>query len=240
MIRPDLISNSIRGNELATATLRVDIIADLICPWCYLGKRRLDAALRAVQGPSVLRWLPYQLNPAMPDSGMGFEEYLESRFGSRAAVQPGLDKLTAQGLDDGIRFRFDLIKRVPNTLAAHRLLSHAGTESAGVANVAEELFRGFFEEGLDIGRDDVLIDVGTRHGLTRSNIAHCLQDDALRLHLQEQAAEMRRGGVSGVPDFVINDRVFVIGAQPAPVLVDAFDRAMFGERSDQPVSDILH
>lgn len=240
MMHPDLISNSTRSNAIATATLRVDMIADLVCPWCYLGKRRLDAALNAVHGPRVLRWLPYQINPAIPDSGMVFEEYLSSKFGNPAAIQPRLDSLTAEGAAEGIRFRFDLIRRVPNTLAAHRLLSHAGTEGADVASVTEGLLSGFFEEGLDIGRHDVLMDIGSNHGLKRPDIARCLQDDALRLHLQEQEAEVRRGGVSGVPNFLINDRLFVIGAQPTPVLVDAFDRAMFGEDSDQPVSDSLH
>jgi len=240
MIHQQPGSSSNHSDSVATATLRVDIIADLICPWCYLGKRRLDVALDSVHGPSTLQWIPYQLNPSMPLEGMGFDEYLISKFGDPAKVQPGLDGLMAQGIEQAIRFRFDLIKRVPNTLSAHRLLSHAQAEGANVASVAEGLLSGFFEEGLDIGRHDVLLDIGSNHGLQRSGIARCLQDDALRLHLQEQEAEVRRGGVSGVPNFLINGRLFVIGAQPAPVLVEAFDRAMFGDDSEQPVSGSLH
>ena len=240
MIHPDLISNSAHRDAVATATLRVDMIADLICPWCYLGKRRLDAAFHAVHGPSVFRWLPYQLNPGMPDGGMGFEEYLASKFGDPASVQPGLDELTRQGNEEGIRFRFDLIRRVPKTLDAHCLLAHAAEQGADVSKIVESILSSFFEEGLDIGQRDVLLGIGNDHGLERLPLIRSLDDSALRDKVLKQEKEVRRGGVSGVPGFLINDRLFVIGAQPTTVLVDAFGRAMFGEDSDRPVSDSVH
>ena len=227
-------------DAIATGTLRVDMIADLICPWCYLGKRRLDSALSAVRGPSALRWLPFQLNPDMPAAGLGFEEYLASKFGDPAKVQPGLDELTRAGLTEGIRFRFDLMKRVPNTLNAHRLMKFAESEGAGTAAIAEGIFSSFFEEGQDIADREVLIEVGGNNGLERLGVVRALDDTHARDRVLDQEAEVRRSGVSGVPNFLINDRLLVIGAQPTGVLVDAFDRAMFGEESDQPVSDSLH
>ena len=240
MIHPDLISNSAHRDAVATATLRVDMIADLVCPWCFLGKRRLDAALNAVHGPSVFRWLPYQLNPDMPGEGMVFDEYLASKFGDPASVQPGLDELTRQGKEEGIRFRFDLIKRIPKTLDAHRLLAYAAEQGADVAKVADSVLSSFVEEGLDVGDREVLLSIGNDHGLQRLGLIRALEDDALRDKVLKQEAEVRRGGVSGVPNFLINDRLCVIGAQSTAVLVDAFDRAMFGDESEQPVSDSVH
>ncbi len=240
MFRSDITDIRPSRESVATATLRVGMIADLVCPWCYLGKRRLDAALGAVRGPSTLRWLPFQLNPDMPSAGMGFEEYLASKFGDPAKVQPALDELTRAGLGEGIRFRFDLMKRVPNTLDAHRVMQLAEEEGASAAGVAEGLFSGFFEEGRDIGEREVLVQIAGNHGLERDGVLRALDDDKARDRVLDREAEVRRSGVTGVPDFLINDRLFVIGAQPTDVLVDAFDRAMFGEDSDQPVSGSLH
>ena len=240
MYQRDLTGIPKRRDTVATATLRVDVIADLVCPWCYMGKRRLDAALGAVHGPSRLRWLPFQLNPDMPAGGMGFEEYLVSKFGDPARVQPGLDELTRSGLEEGIRFRFDLMKRVPNTLDAHRLLQHAVREGASTAVVAEDLLSSFFEEGLDIADRDVLVELGGNHGLSRGSVVRALEDDRGRSQVLEKEAEVRRGGVTGVPNFLVNDRLFVVGAQPTEVLVDAFDRAMFGDESELPLSGSLH
>lgn len=240
-----MISNAITqvstgARQLAMGTLRVDVIADLVCPWCFMGKRRLDTALAAVHGPRQLRFLPYQLNPGMPADGMGFEEYLASKFGDPAVVQPGLDDLAAKGRDDGIGFRFDLIRRVPNTMNAHRLMALAAEQGADTAFLAEDLMRSFFEEGLDIGDRDVLVDIAGGSGLGRSAVLQTLEDDRTRNRVHEQESELRRGGVSGVPDFLVNERLMVLGAQPVSVLVDAFDRAMFGDESDQPLEGSLH
>ena len=107
------------------ATLQVDVIADLVCPWSYLGKKRLDEALVAVHGPSNVTWFPFQINPAMPESGMPFEEYLATKFGDPDLLQPAIDQLVAAGAEQGIEFRFDRITHVPNTLNAHRLMNLA-------------------------------------------------------------------------------------------------------------------
>lgn len=240
MINPNVARISGKDDAASPAMLQVDIIADLICPWCYLGKRRLDDALLAVHGPSVVSWYPFQLNPTMPEAGMGFDEYLAARFGDPETLQPALAQLTAAGAAEGINFRFDRITHVPNSLNAHRVMKLAETDGISASGLAENLLRGFFEEGMDISQRDVLLDVGSRSGLSETSIIRVLDDDTTRQTVLSQEAQVRRSGVTGVPDFLINKRLFVIGAQSTANLVNVFDRAMFGEESDLPVSATVH
>jgi len=240
MINPNVARISGKDDAVSPAMLQVDIIADLICPWCYLGKRRLDDALMAVHGPSVVSWYPFQLNPTMPEAGMGFDEYLAARFGDPETLQPALAQLTAAGAAEGINFRFDRITHVPNSLNAHRVMKLAETDGISASGLAENLLRGFFEEGMDISQRDVLLDVGSRSGLSETSIIRVLDDDTTRQTVLSQEAQVRRSGVTGVPDFLINKRLFVIGAQSTANLVNVFDRAMFGEESDLPVSATVH
>lgn len=222
------------------AVLQVDIIADLVCPWCYLGKRRLDDALLAVGGPSTVSWYPFQLNPAMPLAGMDIEEYLVSKFGNPDELKPALDKLTEVGNSEGINFNFDKVSRIPNTLNAHRVMKLAETEQVSTSDLAEEILKGFFESGLDIGDRDVLSELAMRHGLEYKNISNTLDNDLSRKSVLSQEAQVRQGGVSGVPNFLVNRRLFLVGAQNTVALVNAFDRAMFGEISESLVSPTVH
>ena len=240
MINPNVAKISGKDDAASPAMLQVDIIADLVCPWCYLGKRRLDDALLAVHGPSVVSWYPFQLNPAMPEAGMGFSEYLAARFGDPETLQPALAHLTAAGAAEGIRFRFDRITHIPNTLNAHRVMKLAEREGINASGLAEDILRGFFEDGLDISKRDVLVDIGDRSGLSSTSINRTLDDEASRQSVLSQEAQVRRSGVTGVPDFLINKRLFVIGAQSTESLVNVFDRAMFGEESALPVSATVH
>lgn len=222
------------------ATLEVDMIADLVCPWCYLGKRRLDDALSAVHGPTMLTWHPFQLNPEMPESGMALDEYLARKFGDPEALQPALAELVAAGKAEGIDFRFDRMKRVPNTLNAHRLMRLSETEGASASELAGHLLKGFFEDGLDISERDVLVEMGGRSGLTPATVNRTLDDDVTRRIVLSQEAQVRKGGVTGVPDFLINKRLFVVGAQSTESLVAVFDRAMFGWQGEQPEAPVCH
>jgi len=240
MISPGLTTLLDRENAGSPATLQVDVIADLICPWCYLGKRRLDDALSAVHGPSLVSWYPFQINPAMPSSGMSLDEYLDKRFGSAEKLRPALDELTLIGKAEGINFNFDKLERIPNTLDAHRLMKLAETEALSTSDLAENILRGFFESGLDIADRDVLIDIGGDSGLSPKMIGEMLDNDLSRRVVLSQEAQVRQSGVTGVPDFLINKRLFAVGAQSTESLVNIFDRAMFGEESDLPVSPIVH
>ncbi len=240
MISPGLTSILDSENAASPATLQVDVIADLICPWCYLGKRRLDDALLAVRGPSQVNWYPFQINPAMPAAGMPLDEYLEKRFGSAEKIQPAMDELTQIGKDEGVKFSFDKLERVPNSLDAHRLMKLAETEEVSSSDLAERILREFFENGLDIADRDVLLDIGGGSGLSPTEINKALDNDLSRRAVLSQEAHVRQSGVTGVPDFLVNKRLFAVGALRTEHLVTIFDRAMFGEESDLPVSPIVH
>lgn len=240
MSNTGLINKSASDAKARPAALQVDVIADLICPWSYLGKRRLDDALAAVHGPSVVTWYPFQINPTMPTAGQPFEEYLRSKFGDPAKLEPALAELTAAGKSEGLEFRFDKLTVVPNTLNAHRLMKLAEQKQLDTSLLAENIFRGFFHDGLDIADRDVLVEIGGRSNLQPADIHDTLDDDLSRQVVMSQEAQVRQSGVTGVPDFLVNKRLFVVGAQSTASLVTVFDRVMFGEESDLVVSATVH
>ena len=222
------------------AALHVEVIADLVCPFCYIGKRRLDQAMQAVQGPSDISWYPYQLNPDMPEAGMSLHDYLSMRFGSPANVEPILEQLAADALEENIDFRFDRIEHVPNTLRAHQLLYLAETRHHDQSALAEELMTAFFRRGEDIGDPEILVEIGGRHGLLPDDIKRVIEDGSARQIVLSREAQVRSSGIAGVPGFLLNRRLLVIGAQDTDALVNAFDRAMFGEGNDAIISPALH
>jgi len=223
-----------------TAALHVEVIADLVCPFCYLGKRRLDHAMEAVQGPSDVNWVPYQLNPDMPENGLPLDEYLLTRFGNPAYIEPALEQLTNEGRLEDINFRFDRVSQVPNTLRAHRLMYLAESEGVDQTALAEELMKAFFERGEDIGNKEILIELGGRHGIAARDAEKIIDDEAAKQIVLSREAQVRSSGIAGVPGYLLNRRLLVIGAQDTDALVNAFDRAMFGEGNDSIVSPALH
>jgi predicted DsbA family dithiol-disulfide isomerase len=228
-----------RVEPQAAAALRIDVFADFVCPWSFIGQHRLDEALASVFGPVQVSWHPFQLNPDMPDEGMALEEYLRVKFGDPENLQPALDQLTRLGASEGLDLRFDRIERVPSTRPAHGLMKLAETEGCQ-ADLAEHLYRAFFTEGEDLGRRDVLVEIARRVGLPRDATERQLDDQRVDRIVLAEETEARKAGVKGVPDFMINKRLFVVGAQSQATLLAAFDRAMFGEDSDRPVSGTVH
>ena len=222
------------------ATLRVDVIADLVCPWCYIGKRRLDRALGAVYGPAAVTWYPYQLNPDMPEDGMTLDDYLSSRFANSSAIEPALDELRKAGAAEGIKFDFSRIRRVPNTLPAHKLMYLAQSKGVDPNALAETLMSRFFEYGQDISDAEVLAGAGQLHGLSASDVRNVLEDDAVTQIVLSQEKQMRGSGVAGVPAFLVNQQLFVSGAHDTDVLVSMFDRAMFGASELDDEEAVLH
>lgn len=219
-------------DPVALATLQVDVIADFICPWCFLGKRRLDRALTAVFGPRRVRWFPFELNPEMPVEGLPLERYLSSRFGSMETVMPGLQLLRQLGREEGVAFDFDAIERVPNTFKAHQLLYHAASAGRDAGTIADDLMSAFFERGENIGDPEVLEAAGVRHGIETAELRRVLSDSGSEQVVRGQQAQIRRGGITGVPAFLVNQQMLVSGAQSAEALVGVFDKAVFGD--EQP------
>lgn len=224
----------------SNAALHVEVIADFVCPFCFIGKRRFDEALKAVQGPSDVSWYPYQLNPEIPPEGQPFDMFLTRRFGSPANVEPVLKQLTAEGKMAGIDFRFDKLRYVPNTVRVHQVMQLAETLGLDQSALAEDLMSAFFEQGRNIGDKGELIDIAQAHGISADAVNKVIDSDQVRQLVLTREGQVRSTGMVGVPGFLVNRRLLVVGAQPTDVIVNAFDRAMFGEVTDALESPLLN
>ncbi|MGM0583359.1 MAG: DsbA family oxidoreductase [Pseudomonadota bacterium] len=191
---------------------RLDILSDPICPWCYIGKAKLEQALADQPDPVFdIEWKPFQLNPDMPPEGMDRESYLEMKFGEDGA-QKVYDRIAAAAREAGLEVDFARIKRTPNTLNAHRLLRWARIEKAQNA-VNDGLFRRYFVEGEDISDPDVLTATAAQAGMDADLVSRLLASDADVEEVRQEDASAREMGVSGVPTFLIGGRYVVQGAQ---------------------------
>jgi len=201
-------------------TLLIEIASDVICPWCYIGKRRLEKALESLKGEVEARveWLPFQLNPDMPPGGVARADYRRAKFGS---VEKGraLDARVAQeGAGEGIVFAFDRMQRTPNTVAAHRLVDLAQKRGKGNA-VVDALFRAYFEEARDIG-DPAVLD-----GIARDAGVNGWPADTDTREVMEKEERVRDLGISGVPTFIFNRESGLSGAYPPEMLAQAIREA---------------
>jgi len=202
--------------------LTIDVISDVICPWCFVGKRRLEKALG--DRPAVVRWHPFELNPDMPREGAELKPYYTEKFGSWKKAEELQAHVAAAGRDEGIAFQFDRVARIPNTLNAHRLIHLAGQRDAQDA-VVEALFRAYFLDGRDLTDPATLADIAAEAGLDRAEMADLLAGDAGLEVVRTEEDQVRRAGVSGVPLFIINSRVALSGAQPPRFFQQAFEQA---------------
>jgi predicted DsbA family dithiol-disulfide isomerase len=202
--------------------LTVDVYSDVICPWCYVGKRRLERALKAWDGvPVNIRWRPFQLNPTMPRNGMDRRRYLDTKFGSPAAAQAIYDQVSTAGADEGIPFAFARIARTPNTFAAHRLIWLAGHHGKQ-DEMVELLFRQYFLEGGDVGSIETLSLAAAQAGLDQAATETFLTGDEGVGEVKAEEAAGHRLGIRGVPYFVFNGANALSGAQPSEQLLVAF------------------
>lgn len=207
--------------------LSVDVISDVICPWCFIGKRRLEKAVAALDGPHRVRvrWLPFQLNPTMPKEGISRKEYRTAKFGSWERSQELDAKVVAVGEMEGIHFAFDRIERTPNTLDAHRLIWLADKERVQDA-VVEGLFRAYFTDGHDISNRQTLIDVAAQAGLDRHQAEAVLDGDDGLEAIKEAGELAWRFRVEGVPFFIIDSNLMLSGAQQPDAFLEAFTQAL--------------
>lgn len=205
----------------------VDVVSDVICPWCYIGKRRLERAIAAMEGQHEIKvhWHPFQLNPTMPKDGISRKEYRVRKFGSWERSLELDTKVITVGQAEGILFSFDKIGRTPSTVDAHRLIWLADQHGCQDA-VVEALFGAYFTEGRDIGNRQILIDVVSEAGLGRQVAESMLASDE-GMDMISNARELsQRHQVTGVPFFIINDSITLSGAQEPETFVDAFRQAV--------------
>ena len=212
--------------------LMVEVYSDVICPWCYVGKRRLERALKEWRddlGVEV-KWRPFQLNPTMPNSGMDRTAYLAAKFGSLDRFKEMEKRLLEVGSAEQIPFAFEKIVRTPNTFLAHRLIWYAGIKGPQGAMV-DQLFKGYFEEGLDIGSISILVELADRAGL-RANEFLTSEEGVAEVKAEESVGH--KLGIRGVPYFVLDGTYAISGAQPPEVFVSAFQRAKADRAEGKP------
>jgi predicted DsbA family dithiol-disulfide isomerase len=198
--------------------MKLEVASDVICPWCYIGKRRLEKAIRILDGDLHLEisWLPFELNPGMPKEGMPRAEYRKAKFGSLERSRQLDARVIAEGRSEGIEFAFERIERTPNTVAAHQLIQTAQESDLGDP-VVSALFRAYFEEAKDIGDPAVLAEIAAQCGVKG------WPDSAPDLSALEE--EVRAMGISAVPTFIFDRRSGISGAYPAETLAGAIREA---------------
>lgn len=211
--------------------LRIEIVSDFVCPWCYVGKKRLEAALKkfVVLQPDVqttISWQPFQLSPDMPREGRNKLEHYREIFGEERALQIA-ESMRDTGIEEGIAFGVSPDAVSPNTLSAHVLLLWATEDDAVDANaVAEQLFHAHHVECADIGSHDVLAGIAEIAGMNSAEVRRNLAEGVDEVRVQEQIDIAKTRGVSGVPFFVLNDRYGLSGAQPPEVLAETFEQIL--------------
>jgi len=214
------------------AMLHIEVYSDVVCPWCYVGKRRLERALGQLKRPHIT-WRPFQLNPTMPKEGMDRTTYLKAKFGSLDAFGQMKEHLLTAGVEEHIPFAFDKVLRTPNTFMAHRLIWYAEQQGRQDAAV-ESLFREYFTEGADIGSVTVLGQLAGRAGLDAGAVESFLHGEEGITEVKAEETTGRRLGIRGVPYFVLNGSISISGAQSPDIFVSAFQQAKetFTEREE--------
>ena len=210
----------------------VDVVLDVVCPWCFIGKRRLERALKARPNiPVELRWRPFLLNPEIPPEGIDRSAYLLKKFGSETRVRRVYGAIADAGLTVEIDFDFDRIDKTPNTVNAHRFLLFAASQGRAT-EVVETLFQAYFYQGLDTGREDVLFNLGLDMGFDGDALERQLWSTENTDQVYEENARAHRLGINGVPAFVFNDEIVITGAQEPEVLTRVLDVA--AQLGDEP------
>ena len=207
-------------------SVNIDIVSDVMCPWCYIGKKRLEQAIEKLpEGIEVdIRWRPYQLDPTLPKEGKDREQYLSEKFGGSQQAKQIYANIVDAGREENIPFDFEAIAVSPNTLDAHRIIRWAASEAPGVQDrLVDLLFKAFFIEGKNIGDNDVLLNAAEQAGMDRAITESLLVGQADCLEVEQEIEIARKMGVTGVPCFILDNKYAVMGAQAADVLSNAIN-----------------
>ena len=204
--------------EMSTPKIKIDIVSDVVCPWCYIGKRRLEKAIDQLkeQVDVEFEFHPFELNPDMPKEGKNQKEHLINKFGGEARYKQITDNVTNVAAEEGLNFNFDRQKISPNTRDAHRVIRYAKIEGKQAA-VKEAFLKAYFEEGIDLSKKENVVTIAAKAGLNAIKVSYMLDSDEglVEIELEERMNHQR--GISGVPYFIINNKYAVSGAQPSEV-----------------------
>jgi predicted DsbA family dithiol-disulfide isomerase len=210
----------------------IDVVSDVVCPWCYIGKRKLEAALGelAAQDPApepAVRWHPFQLNPDLPPQGIARSAYLQAKFGGESRAADIYARVKAVGAEVGIAFDFDRIEVQPNTLAAHRLIAWAQERKDPVltGGLVERLFQAYFVQGRAIGEPEVLAQIASEAGMEIGGARAMLASSEGLAAVSAEDREARSVGINGVPFFIFNGSTAVSGAHDPKTLLEAIAKA---------------
>lgn len=203
------------------APLTVDVVSDVMCPWCFIGKRRLEAALQSVPQLNVdVRWHPFQLDATLPMSGKDRQQYLNDKFGGKDNADAVYSRIRAAGAEEGIDFAFDKIKLSPNTLDCHRLILWSRSDNVQ-SDVVERLFRAFFLEGEDLTKASTLVRISAEAGMQSDLVEQLLETDTDLDKAEAQVAKAQEAGITGVPCFIVDGRFVLAGAEKAETIAAA-------------------
>jgi predicted DsbA family dithiol-disulfide isomerase len=204
--------------------ISIDVVSDVICPWCFLGKRRLDKALALIPDVKAeIIFRPFFLDPTIPWEGLDRREYMTAKFGEER-LKTIHDPLIKAGKEDGVPYHFDKITRTPNTMDAHRLLRWAMVEGKQ-PDIAEALFMAYWSEGRDVGDHQVLADIAKAHGMNREGVLKALDSEQDKTEVLSETTQAQKMGVTGVPTYIINRKYGVVGAQTAELLAEQIKKA---------------
>jgi len=214
--------------------MRIDIFSDTVCPWCFIGKRRLERALEGTppEEPEI-HWRAFQLNPDMPAEGMERSQYLETKFGGPEGAKQVYQQIASAGEGEGIDFQFKSIDRTPNSVQSHRLIRFASGQGKQDA-VVERLFKAYFLEGQNIGEDAVLSELAVEAGLDKEEVDSFLAGEERREEILSEDLYARQQGINGVPCFIFNGRYALSGAQDPSVLRKVIDGLLASEDGTLP------
>jgi predicted DsbA family dithiol-disulfide isomerase len=203
--------------------IQIDLFSDVICPWCFIGKRRLERALKIRSNPRVdINWRAFQLNPDMPKNGIAREQYIEAKFGGPERAQGIYDNIRRVGETEGLEFRFDKIKRTPNTILAHRLISWS--KHLKISDlIVESLFKAYFFEGLDIGSIETLIELLEELEINTEAFKSYIKTDNGLDEVSDETRFAYENGITGVPCFIFDKKYSVSGAQEPEAFFPLFD-----------------
>ena len=214
----------------------IDIVSDVICPWCFIGKRRLERALVLAPQPGLqIGWRPFQLNPDMPQEGMAREDYLRAKFGDAKGGRM-YDQVRAAGAEEGIAFAFEKIRRTPNTIKPHRLIRWSAATGRQGAMV-EALFRAYFLDGEDLSDDATLLRVAHAAGFEPADTAAYLAGTEDEEAIRSEDAFARQIGINGVPCFIVDRKFALSGAQPPEAILEIFELAK--REAAEPTADAV-
>jgi len=214
------------NNVMTNKPIQIDIVSDVACPWCYIGKKHLEKALTGMEGQNFqVTWHPFQLDPTIPQEGLPREEYFANKFGSAERIQQMHERVEGVGAKAGIQFEFEKMPKVINTIPLHKIL-HIAREEGSQNDLEEKLFKAYFTDGIDFSNQENIVAFMEGFGWSREKTEGILADEQISYWVTQEIKHFQNLGVSGVPFFILNNKYGLSGAQPTEVFLDALAKVV--------------